>query len=57
MLQSEPPECESEKYTTHRETERHARIICVRIYDDLALEAWTQSRERGGEIMAIVATR
>ena len=29
-----------------RERERDVGIICVIIYDDLALEAWTQRRER-----------
>ena len=32
---------------SERERERDVGIICVIIYDDLALEAWTQSeRER-----------
>ena len=29
-----------------KERERDVGIICVIIYDDLALEAWTQRRER-----------
>ena len=29
------------------EKERDVGIICVIIYDDLALEAWTQRKERG----------
>ena len=32
-----------------RERERDVGIICVIIYDDLALEAWTQRRERERE--------
>ena len=30
---------------THTQRERDVGIICVIIYDDLALEAWTQRRE------------
>ena len=32
-----------------RERERDVGIICVIIYDDLALKAWTQRRERERE--------
>ena len=38
-----------------RERERDVGIICVKIYDDLALEAWTQrgERERTREIVCL----
>ena len=32
-----------------RERDVDVGIICVRIYDDLALEAWTQRKERERE--------
>ena len=31
---------------THTKRERDVGIICVKIYDDLALKAWTQKREK-----------
>ena len=40
--------CSNTHTHTHRERERERNvgIICVIIYDDLALEAWTQREER-----------
>ena len=40
---------ESMQYVRKRKRERDVGIICVIIYDDLALEAWTQRRERERE--------
>ena len=44
------PYIKRQKHThTHTERERDVGIICVKIYDDLVLEAWTQSTERERE--------
>ena len=40
-----------------RERDVDVGIICVRIYDDLALEAWTQRKERERERESKLPTR
>ena len=41
------------KSTKNRERERDVFIICVIVYDDLALEAWTQRGERERECVCV----
>ena len=45
----------TKKRKTNTHTHRDVGIICVKIYDDLALEAWTQriKRERGADLISI----
>ena len=44
-----PPQKHPHRTYRHTHTQREAGIICVKIYDDLALEAWTQRKERANK--------